>query len=130
MDSNCDSCALLVVLFAQYGINTTTAFCISEALEMIQQTPPDLLIGEIILPDGDGYSLIRQVKALEATYGLDIPAIALTVCAKQSDRNRALAAGFCRHLTKPINIDELITTIAYITGEAQQSQQMPVNSKL
>ncbi|MFN6562459.1 MAG: response regulator [Nostoc sp. ChiSLP01] len=130
MDSHFDSCALLVALFSQYGIKTTTATCISEALEMIQQTPPDLLIGEIMLPDGDGYSLIRKVKALEATYGVEIPAIALTVCARESDRDRALAAGFCRHFAKPINIDELIATIAYITEQTQESQQMFVSSKL
>ncbi|MDZ8108561.1 MAG: response regulator [Nostoc sp. DedQUE12a] len=130
VDSNVDSCALLVALFAEYGVKTTTAISVSQALEMIQQTPPDILIAEIILPDDDGYSLMRKVKALEATYGVKVPAIALTVCARKSDRDRALAAGFCRHFAKPINIDELIATIAYITEQPQESQQTLVNSKL
>ncbi|WP_313954939.1 response regulator [Nostoc sp. FACHB-145] len=130
MDSHFDSCELLVALLAQYKVKTTTATSATEALEIIQQTPPDLLISEIILPDDDGYSLIGKVKAWETNHGVQIPAIAVTVCAKHSDRIQALAAGFCRHLAKPINIEELIATMACVTEQAQDCQQTLVNSQL
>ncbi|BCL36353.1 hypothetical protein NSMS1_28000 [Nostoc sp. MS1] len=122
MDNDFDSCVLLMVLFAEYGVKTTTAICATQALDIIQQAPPDLLISEIMLPDDDGYSFIRKVKAWEKTYGVEIPAIALTVCVKESDRLHALAAGFCRYLVKPINVDELIATIAHITGQGMSAK--------
>ncbi|MBD3885688.1 response regulator [Phormidium tenue FACHB-886] len=119
VDSQLDSCELLAVIFAQHGVETITASCVSEAIEKIQQSPPDLLISEIILPYENGYSLIQQVKTFEMVYSVQIPAIALTVCSEDRDRIQALAAGFCRHLPKPLNIEKLIATVACLTGQTQ-----------
>jgi two-component system, OmpR family, response regulator len=119
VDSHRDSCELLAILFSEYAIETTIATCASEAIAAIHQSPPDLLISEIPLPDEDGYSLIKKVQALEAKYNIRIPAIALTTFAYESDRLRVLAAGFCRHLSKPFDPDELIATIACITQSSQ-----------
>lgn len=119
VDSNPDSCELLAILLAQYGAETIAATCVSEAIEKLQQFQPDLLISEIALPDEDGYSLIQQVKALETAYSIRIPAIALTVCAGDHERDQAIAAGFCSHLPKPINIDKFIATVASLTQPTQ-----------
>lgn len=120
IDGAADSRDLLTALFNWYEVETTTATCVSEALEILQQFRPDLLISEIVLPGEDGYSLIDKVKTFEAAYCTRIPAIALTVFVEESDRIRALAAGFCKHLPKPLNIDELIATVACITEQAQE----------
>lgn len=72
VDSDPDSCELLVLLLSQYGIETTIATCASEAIAQIHQIPPDLLISEIWLPGEDGYSLIHQVKTLETTLHVQI----------------------------------------------------------
>lgn len=82
---------------------------------MMQQFPPDLLISELILPGEDGYSLMQQVKSFETTGNVSMPAIALTVCAEEGAQVQALAAGFCRHLAKPVDIDELIAAVACLT---------------
>lgn len=116
VDGAADARDLLTALFDEYEVETTTATCVSEALEIMQQTRPDLLISEIILPGENGYSLISQVKTFEMTNCVRIPTIALTVCARETDRIHALAAGYCRHLSKPLNIDELIATMACITA--------------
>ncbi len=108
VDSEHDSSELLAVMLAHYGIETITATCVSEAIEKMQQFQFDLLISEIILPNEDGYSLIQQVKH-------QIPAIALTVCAREQDRIRALTAGFSSHLPKPVNVEDLIATVTYLT---------------
>lgn len=126
VDPTADSRDLLTAVFEEYGVETITAACVSEALEYLQQTRPDLLISEILLPGEDGYSLIRRVRALETTHLPPIPALALTVCARESDRIRALATGFCRHLSKPFDIDELIATVAMITG---QTQEIPADAR-
>jgi two-component system, OmpR family, response regulator len=119
VDPDVDSCELLAILFAEYGIETTIATCASEAIAQIQQAPPDLLISEILLPGEDGYSLIHRVKTLETALHVQIPAIALTTIFP-SERNRAytLAAGFRRHLLKPLDIDELMATVACLTGQS------------
>ena len=119
VDGHTDSRVLLTALFGQYGIETTTATCVREAIDSLHQTFPDLLISELLLPGEDGYALMSQVKALEAIYQVQLPAIALTVCTTERDQIHALTAGFCRHLAKPLDIDELIATMAGLTAEAK-----------
>ncbi|NEQ20645.1 MAG: response regulator [Microcoleus sp. SIO2G3] len=119
VDSDPDSRDLLTMLFEAYGVETIVATSASEALEILKQVKPDLLISEICLPQEDGYSLMRQVKALEMQQQVQIPAIALTVCAREDDRANALSVGFDCHLSKPFDIDELIATVTYLTREIQ-----------
>ncbi len=68
------------------------------------------------MPDGDGYALIRKVRAGEGERGERIPAIALTAFARTEDRGRALVAGFQAHVPKPIEPAELATVVANLTG--------------
>ncbi|MGV0026746.1 response regulator [Phormidesmis priestleyi] len=110
VDHDEDSRELLKILFAEYGIKTITADSAREALELVEQKRPDLLISELLLPYEDGYSLIKALK----TRSLQIPTIALTVCASDHDQSQALAAGFCEHLIKLFDFDNLISMIAYL----------------
>ncbi|MBD2095867.1 response regulator [Trichocoleus sp. FACHB-591] len=130
VDGDADSRDLLMALFEDYEVATITATCVSEALEIMQQACPDLLISEIVLPGEDGYSLMSQVKAWETTQRTRIPAIALTVCAEESAQRRAVAAGFCQHLPKPLDIDELIATMACLTQETQETAETASYAKL
>ncbi|MBD2121843.1 response regulator [Trichocoleus sp. FACHB-262] len=130
VDGDADSRDLLMALFEDYEVSTTTATCVSEALESMQQACPDLLISEIVLPGEDGYSLMSQVKAWKTTQRTRIPAIALTVCAEESAQRRAIAAGFCQHLPKPLDIDELIATMACLTQETQETAETASYAKL
>jgi CheY-like chemotaxis protein len=59
----------------------------------------------------DGYELIRRVRALSPQQGGSIPAVALTAYAREEDKQKALAAGFQKHLAKPVTPDELATTV-------------------
>lgn len=119
VDSDPDSRYLLTMIFEEYGVETIAATSAAEALEILKQVRPDLLISEIRLPKEDGYSLMHKVKALESTEQVQIPAIALTVHAREDDRARALSVGFEEHLPKPFDIDELITTVACLTQHIQ-----------
>src|SRR5690606_29787967 len=66
---------------------------------------PDLMISDIGLPEEDGYTLLRRVRALEAEHRIPLaermPAIALTGYARSEDRVHALVAGFQAHVAKP-----------------------------
>jgi CheY-like chemotaxis protein len=115
VDADSDSRYLLKLIFEEYGVETIAATSAGEALEILKQVKPDLLISEIPLPKEDGYSLMHKVKALESERQVQIPAIALTTYATQDDRVHALSVGFDRHLPKPFDIDELIGTVACLT---------------
>jgi CheY-like chemotaxis protein len=78
----------------------------------MSQSPPDVLISDIGMPDEDGYSLIRKVRAREAVGGSQIRALALTAWSRSEDRQRALAAGFQSHLAKPVDPEELARAVA------------------
>ena len=80
---------------------------VSDALELLSTTTPDLLISDIAMPGQDGFALIESVRSSNGGTK-DIPAIAFTAFASASDRKRALAAGYRAHLTKPIQPDELL----------------------
>lgn len=86
VDSDPDSRYLLTMIFEGYGVETINATSALEAVEILKQLQPDLLISEIRLPKEDGYWLMQKVKALESAEQVQIPAIALTVHARENDR--------------------------------------------
>jgi len=70
------------------------------------------LIANLGMPDEDGYSLIRSVRALETNITRRVPAIALTTHARAEDVDRALASGFQVHMAKPVQASELVSAVA------------------
>jgi CheY-like chemotaxis protein/nitrogen-specific signal transduction histidine kinase len=99
-------------LLEGYGARVVTATSAGEALDAIATMQPDILISDIGLPEIDGYGLLERVRGMEATGVASIPAIALTAFARSEDRTRALLAGYQAHLTKPIESNELVATVA------------------
>jgi CheY-like chemotaxis protein len=73
---------------------------------------PDVIISDIGMPEMDGYSFIRKVRALPKERGGQTPAIALTAYAGDRDRHEALASGFQKHLSKPVMPDDLAKVVA------------------
>ncbi len=67
------------------------------------------------MPEEDGYSLMRQVRALPAERGGSVPATALTAYARSADRVRVLEAGFQMHLAKPVDPNELIAAVVALS---------------
>ena len=85
------------------------------AFDTIVRFRPDVLVSDIGMPDENGYSLIRRLRALDQDGCGTIPSIALTAYARAEDRARALAAGFTAHLGKPVSPDELVSAVAHLT---------------
>ncbi|TVP55381.1 MAG: response regulator [Nodularia sp. (in: Bacteria)] len=115
VDDDADTRQILNILFELEGAKVIAVASASEALEVISQFKPDILISDIYLPDEYGYSLLPKVRALMAVQGKEIPAIALTGSAREEDRIYAFASGFQTHLCKPINLDELVYEVASLT---------------
>ncbi|MDJ0555375.1 MAG: ATP-binding protein [Microcoleaceae cyanobacterium MO_207.B10] len=70
---------------------------------------PNLVLMDIQLPEIDGLELIRQIKA--HSIWQYVPVVAVTAMAMAGDRERCLAAGASAYLSKPLNIEEMITTV-------------------
>jgi hypothetical protein len=64
------------------------------------------------MPEVDGYMLMRQLRTRTPEQGGQIPAIALTAYAGEIDREQAIAAGFQKHIPKPVEPDQLVAAIA------------------
>ncbi|MFN6570859.1 PAS domain S-box protein [Dendronalium sp. ChiSLP03b] len=100
----------------QYGATVTAVASASEVLEALARSKPDILLSDIGMPMMDGYMLLREVRKLPPEQNGQIPAIALTAYAGEIDYNRALAAGFQKHIPKPADPVELATAIVNLIG--------------
>ncbi|MFT3928408.1 MAG: response regulator [Myxococcales bacterium] len=117
VDDENDSRCLVSELLADTGAEVRTAESVSEALKEVRRFRPNVLISDIAMPEADGYQLIRQVRALPANQGGATRAIALTAYARGEDVNRALKAGFQRHLPKPVDLQRLKTIVSRLAHE-------------
>jgi signal transduction histidine kinase len=116
VDDQADARNLIAASLERYGATVTTAASAREALEIIDAERPHVLIGDIGMPDEDGYALIRTLRARPGQQGGQIPAIALTAYARREDHDRAIDAGFQLHLAKPIDQAELVEAVASLAG--------------
>jgi CheY-like chemotaxis protein len=90
----------------------TVAHCVRDALRAAEESDGfDLVLSDIGLPDGTGYDLMRE---LSRRYGLQ--GIALTGYGMDEDVEKSHAAGFRKHLTKPVNIETLEAALRQVTG--------------
>jgi PAS domain S-box-containing protein len=123
VEDDADSRELLIAVLRQCGAEVLAVPRSAEALGALDTWRPDVLISDIEMPDEDGYTFIRKVRARAAERGGQIPAAALTAYARSEDRMRALAAGFQIHVPKPVEPAELVTVVASLAGRAMERQK-------
>ena len=116
VDDDDDTREFLIALLEQEGAMVRSAPSVALALTALESFWPDVLLSDIGMPQADGYQLIARVREMEVLRGGKMPAIALTAYARESERKLALEAGFQMHLSKPVEITELIASIANLAG--------------
>ncbi|MGI8499544.1 MAG: PAS domain-containing protein [Hassallia sp.] len=116
VDDEIDTRDFMSFLLQQHGAIVSVASSASEALKAFAQSMPDILLSDLGMPLVDGYSLISQIRSMSPEQGGEIPAIALSAYAGESDRDRAFAAGFQKHVAKPVEPTELLALIADLLG--------------
>jgi CheY-like chemotaxis protein len=116
VDDEADARDLIKRVLEDCAATVLTAASADEAIAILHSSMPDVLVSDIGMPGADGYELLRRVRALGATGGGRIPAIALTAFARSEDRTRALRAGFLVHVAKPVDPSELVATVASVAG--------------
>jgi PAS domain S-box-containing protein len=111
VDDEPDTRELLTVLLTEYKAEVMTVTSAAEVLANLEFFQPDVLVCDIGMPNVDGYSLMRQVRALPPKKGGQTPAIALTAYATIEDEQRALSSGYQRHLKKPLEPEQLVQAV-------------------
>ncbi|MEG4442217.1 CheR family methyltransferase [Microcoleus sp. AT9_B5] len=118
VDDLIDTREFLQFVLEGYGAEVLAVESARSAIAALTENPGryDVLISDIGMPEEDGYFLIREVRALAAEAGGEIPAAALTAYAGDKERERAIEAGFQRHMVKPIQPVVLGLMVANLVG--------------
>lgn len=115
VDDNEDSLSLVTFILEECQAQIKTATSVDQAIQVIEEWKFDIIISDIVMPDKDGYSLIRFLRDKEAKTGGFIPALALTSCMYPKMFSTAMEAGFQKIILKPFEFDELIAAVAQLT---------------
>ena len=121
VDDEVDTREMLVTTLEFSGASVTAVDSVAAAKSAIALSLPDLLVSDIAMPEEDGYALINYLQ----TQGIQIPAVALTAYASESDRQTAIIAGFQRHLAKPVVPEQLIAVVAELVANRQEVKASP-----
>ena len=105
VEDDTDTLEMLSTYFAALGYNIVTAVMGEDALKICKETPPDLIIQDIRLPDIDGYEVCRRLRQNLRTS--QIPIIFLTELKERGDRITGLKLGAVDYITKPFDMQEL-----------------------
>jgi CheY-like chemotaxis protein/two-component sensor histidine kinase len=122
VDDQEEARTLLHAVLATAGARVDGVSSAGEARRLIAVQRPDVLVSDIGMPSEDGYDLIRSIRQDDDAHGLPrLPSIAVTAYARDDDRDRALAAGYDRHVSKPVDPDTLLETIATLVTDASSA---------
>jgi len=113
VDDDADSLDVLTTFLTHAGAQVSSASCVADAMHLLNRHRFDLLVSDIAMPEEDGFSLIHQVRA-HGGRNERTPAVAITACAREEDRQRAIVAGFQAHLAKPIDIHEAMDVLGRV----------------
>ena len=107
------------IILQRCGAEVAAVGSARQALETLAEGRFDVLVSDIAMPGGDGYELLRRVRALAPEDGGQIPAVAVTAQAGPDSRSRALAEGFQLYLNKPVDAAHLVRLVTALGGRAR-----------
>jgi DNA-binding response OmpR family regulator len=124
VDDDIDSLKLIGLMIQRIGYEVITANSGSMALAKAYKEQPDLIIMDVMMPDMDGYEVVKQLRAqVETTH---IPVIMLTAKSLVDDKVKGFEAGADEYLTKPTSPPELASRLeAILARDQSQVQRKP-----
>jgi CheY-like chemotaxis protein len=114
VDDEPEACEAVRQVLESHGAIVQTAVSGSQALHLLPEMKPDVLLADLAMPEMDGYEFIRRVRV--HSDGTSVPAVALTAYASDA-REAALQAGFHQYESKPILPAELVTLVGRLASE-------------
>jgi two-component system CheB/CheR fusion protein len=117
VDDSADTIDMLRKLFEMDGAVVATASGAAEALEIAGEKDFDVVLSDISMPGMDGFEFVRRLR--ELTRHKDVPVLAITGFGRPVDVERAEAEGFFSHVTKPIDVNDLVQTLRALPVKKQ-----------
>jgi CheY-like chemotaxis protein len=117
VDDEPDARELVAYVLEASGMEVQSAGSAAEALTLLEQFTPHVLLSDVGMPEEDGYALIRSIRTMADESKKRVPAVALTAFARSEDRTRALLAGFNVHMAKPVEPAALVKTVLELAGD-------------
>ena len=104
-----DLCELLEYNLSRSGYQVQTAGRVADARAAVRESPPDLIVLDVMLPDGDGFDFCRELRADPGMRG--VPVLFLTARSQEIDRVLGLEIGGDDYITKPFSPRELLARV-------------------
>ena len=111
---------LVQINLQRVGYEVTTAVNGREALEAVHAQHPDLIVTDVMMPEVDGFGVLRALKDDEATNS--IPIVMLTAKGEDADVMHGWKSGADLYLTKPFNLRELLVFVERILNSSDEAQ--------
>ena len=105
LDDSEDSIAMMAELLRLAGAQVVTATNGVDALRIVSENEFDVILSDISMPEMDGFEFLQRLRKIDGRQ--DVPVVAITGFGRHDDVERARAAGFYSHLTKPIDLQAL-----------------------
>jgi CheY-like chemotaxis protein len=119
VDDEPDAVEMMSAALEACGASVVSAASARDALETLERGGVDLLLSDIAMPGEDGCELIRSIRSMPSIQLATLPAAAVTAHARDDERERALAAGFQMHLSKPVQPAALARAVAALAVSRQ-----------
>jgi len=120
VDDEPDARELLFTIICSAEGEVACAESVQEAFELLQRFQPDVVVSDVGMPDEDGHSFMRKLRKLAPHALAAVPAVALTAYTRPEDQALAMAAGFDKHLGKPVDPHELLTVLASLVQASRR----------
>jgi CheY-like chemotaxis protein len=112
-----DSRELVQAIFEYHGIGCVAATTAEEALDILENVVPTLIIIDLALPGMDGWSLLKAVRQMPELEG--VPCVAITAYHSFETADRAIEEGFDAYFPKPIEATAFVRELEYIVNGGQ-----------
>jgi len=106
---------MVAEMLGHCGAEVTAVGSVADALRMLPEVRPDVLLSDLSMPERDGYALIQAVRALAPERGGCVPAVAVSGDTDGRTRQRAQMAGFDHYVEKPVDLHRLAAAIERMT---------------
>jgi CheY-like chemotaxis protein len=107
---------LMSYIVQQEGYQVVSAESGAEALEIIENDPPELVILDLLMPGVSGFHLCEYLRTEPSTANIRI--LAVTGYAEPANMRRILAMGANEYVEKPLNVDEFLVKVGRLAAEA------------
>ena len=111
VEDSAEARELLTTMLERRGARVTAVGSARAAMDALAARRPDVLISDIGMPGEDGLTLIQRVRALDPERGGNVPAVAVTAYTRGEDEARILAAGYQKHISKPVDPAALVAAV-------------------